>query len=231
MKNVNNSSDIEQKINIRFKNKDLLKQVFVHRSYLNENPNLGLTHNERLEFLGDAVLELIITEYLYINYPNPEGELTNWRSALVKGKKLAEVSKKIGLNDHLLLSRGESKSLGKAREIILANALEALIGAIYLDQGYNVAKKFILSNLVIYLSEILEKELYKDAKSHFQELAQEKTSITPSYNVLNQSGPDHAKIFEIGLFLNDKLIAKGRGASKQEAEQAAAEEALSTYFK
>ncbi|MCL5795511.1 MAG: putative dsRNA-binding protein, partial [Patescibacteria group bacterium] len=152
-------------------------------------------------------------------------------SALVKGKKLAEVAKKIGLNDHLLLSRGESKSLGKAREIILANAFEALIGAIYLDRGYAITKNFILDNLVIYLSEILEKELYKDAKSHFQELAQEKTSITPSYRVLSQSGPDHAKIFEIGLFLNDKLIAKGRGASKQEAEQAAAEGALNTNFK
>lgn len=226
MTNMTNLEDIEKKIKIKFNDKKLLNTVFVHRSYLNENSSLGLEHNERLEFLGDAVLELIVTDYLYNNYKNPEGELTNWRSALVKGKKLAEVAKKIGLNDHLLLSRGESKSLGKAREIILANAFEALVGAIYLDQGYNSVNEFILKNLIIYLPEILEKELYKDAKSHFQELAQEKTSITPNYKVLSESGPDHARIFEIGLFLNDKLIAKGRGASKQEAEQAAAQGAL-----
>jgi ribonuclease-3 len=223
MKNIN---DFENIIKIKFKNLNLLRQVFVHRSYLNENPGCNLEHNERLEFLGDAVLELIVTEYLYNNYNNPEGELTNWRSALVKGKKLAEVAKKIGINDHLLLSRGENKSLGKAREIILANTFEALIGAIFLDQNYDVAKKFILKNLVIYLPEILEKELYRDAKSHFQELAQEKKAITPNYKVLSQSGPDHAKIFEIGLYLDDELISRGRGASKQEAEQAAAAEAL-----
>lgn len=214
------------KINIKFNNIDLLKQVFVHRSYLNENPSFGLDHNERLEFLGDAVLELIVTEFLYKNYSNPEGELTNWRSALVKGEKLSEVAGKLGMNDYLYLSRGEAQSTGKSRQLILANAFEALIGAIYLDKGYKQTQEFINKELLIYLSEILEKKLYKDAKSSLQELAQDQLGITPNYEVLEESGPDHAKNFVIGVYIGDKMIGKGSGMSKQQSEQAAAKNAL-----
>lgn len=224
-------STFERKIGIKFKNKNLLQQAFVHRSYLNEHPDFPLSHNERLEFLGDAVLELAVTEYLYKNYPNPEGELTAFRSALVKGKRLSFIARKLGIEELLLLSRGEQKSTGKARDLILANAFEALIGAIYLDKGYPIVKKFLEKNLIIYLPEILEKKLYLDAKSYFQELAQEKTGITPVYKVLSESGPDHAKVFEVGVYLNEQLVGKGKGYSKQEAQQNAAEEALKEWGK
>jgi len=216
----------ENKIDVKFKNKELLKQVFVHRSYINENPKFGLNHNERLEFLGDAVLELIVTEYLYKNYPNPEGELTNWRSALVKGQMLSKIADSLKINDYLYLSRGEEKSTGKSRQIILANSFEALIGAIYLDQGYDTASAFIHKFLIIHLNEILEKELYRDSKSRLQELSQEKNGITPEYRVLTESGPDHDKSFEIGVFLGNDQAGKGTGSSKQEAEQHAAHNAL-----
>jgi ribonuclease-3 len=216
----------ENKIDVKFKNKELLKQVFVHRSYINENPKFGLNHNERLEFLGDAVLELIVTEYLYKNYPNPEGELTNWRSALVKGQMLSKIADNLEINDYLYLSRGEEKSTGKSRQIILANSFEALIGAIYLDQGYDIASAFIHKFLIIHLNEILEKELYRDSKSRLQELSQEKNGITPEYRVLSESGPDHDKSFEIGVFLGNDQAGIGTGSSKQEAEQHAAQDAL-----
>lgn len=219
-------SKFESKIDVKFKNKELLKQVFVHRSYINENPKFGLNHNERLEFLGDAVLELIVTEYLYKNYPNPEGELTNWRSALVKGQMLSKIADSLKINDYLYLSRGEEKSTGKSRQIILANSFEALIGAIYLDQGYDTASAFIHKFLIIHLNEILEKELYRDSKSRLQELSQEKNGITPEYRVLTESGPDHDKSFEIGVFLGNDQAGKGTGSSKQEAEQHAAHDAL-----
>lgn len=216
----------EKKIGVIFKNKNLLRQAFVHRSYLNENPGFELDHNERLEFLGDAVLELVATEYLFYSYDNPEGELTNWRSALVKGVMLASVATQLGI-DHLLhLSRGESRSTGKARQIILANALEALIGAVYLDRGYRVTAKFIKKYILAHTEEIISGGNYIDAKSQFQELYQEQMKITPRYKVLSETGPDHDKIFEIGVYVDDKCLGRGVGSSKQTAEQAAAENAL-----
>ena len=222
-------SILEKKLNIRFKNKDLLTQAFVHRSYLNENPDFHLYHNERLEFLGDAVLELVVTEELYKDYPDkPEGELTNWRASLVNSKILSRIAKELNFSDFLLLSKGQSKEAGKARSYILANAFEAVIGAIYLDTGYDAAKQFIKKNLIKELPNILEKGLYKDAKSRFQEQTQEKTGITPLYKVLKEHGPDHAKHFSVGVFLKKELIAKGEGSSKQEAEESAAKNALET---
>jgi len=217
----------EKKLGLKFKNKDLLIQAFVHRSYLNENPDFYLAHNERLEFLGDAVLELIVTEYLYQKYPKKsEGELTNWRAALVNAKMLGDLAKDLNFNDFLLLSRGEAKELGKARQYILANTSEALIGAIYLDQGYQACEGFIKKYLTVKLPEIIEKGLFKDAKSRFQEEAQERVGITPTYKVLEEWGPDHAKHFIIGVFLGQDLVAKGEGFSKQEAELEAAKNGL-----
>lgn len=218
---------LEKKIGVNFKNKDLLTQAFCHRSFLNENPDAKLENNERLEFLGDAVLELVITEYLYQKYPKKsEGELTNWRAALVNSKMLGDLAQELNFNDYLLLSKGEEKELGKARQYILANSFEALIGSIYLDSGYKKCQKFIENNLVKKLPEIIEEGLFRDAKSHFQEEAQERVGITPSYNVLKESGPDHAKQFIIGVFLDQTLVAQGEGSSKQEAEETAAKNAL-----
>ena len=217
---------LQNKIGIKFKDLDLLRQSVVHRSYLNENGSFALDHNERLEFLGDAVLELVVTEHLYNNYPNPEGELTNWRSSLVNSKMLADKSHEVGLNDYLYLSRGESKDKGKAREIILANAFEALIGAIYLDQGYTISQQFIMKHIVAELPKILENNLYLDPKSKLQEKIQEKLAVTPSYKVLEEWGPDHDRQFKIGVFLDSKQIGEGSGSSKQQAQEAAAEQAL-----
>lgn len=225
---TDNLKDLEEKIEVDFKNKDLLLQALTHRSYLNENTQWHLEHNERLEFLGDAVLELVVTEYLYANYPNPEGELTNWRAALVNSVMLAKIAGKLDLNDYLLLSRGEAKDTGRARQYILANTVEAVIGAIYLDQGYEPSKKFIERFVLPELPDILKGRLYKDAKSLFQEQAQEHVGVTPTYEVLKQWGPDHAKQFEIGVFLDHELVASGEGKSKQEAQQVAAENALKT---
>lgn len=216
---------LADKLGVKFNNIDLLQQAMTHRSYLNEHRGYKLDHNERLEFLGDAVLELIVTEYLYQNYPNPEGELTNWRAALVNGEMLAKISKNLGVEEYLLMSRGEAKDTGKARQYLLANALEAIIGSIYLDQkeiGYEAAKNFILKNVVVELPEIIEKKLYMDPKSRFQETAQDKVGVTPSYRVLGESGPDHDKKFTVGVYLADELIAKGEGSSKQEAQRNAA---------
>ncbi len=217
----------EEILKIKFNNQDLLKQALIHRSYLNEHADFALGHNERLEFLGDAVLELIVTENLYQNYPNPEGEMTNWRASLVNAKMLAEIAHSLNVEKFLFLSKGEAKDKNpKARNYILANAMEAVIGAIYLDQGFEVVKKFILENIVIKLPAILANKSYVDAKSRFQEMAQEETGVTPSYIVLEESGPDHNKKFIIGVYLEDELIAKGEGTSKQEAQMAAAEEGL-----
>jgi len=214
---------LEKKIKIGFKNQDLLKQAFVHRSYINENPGFALAHNERLEFLGDAVLELVVTEYLYKNYPNPEGELTNWRASLVNSQMLASMAKKLNLEDYLYLSKGEAKdSNSKARNYILANAFEALIGSLYLDQGYKAAKEFITNIILPQLPNILTNELYLDPKSKFQEISQDKLGITPTYKVLKESGPDHEKKFQVGVYLNDELIATSTGTSKQEAQVKAA---------
>ncbi len=219
----------EKKLNLKFKNKDLLIQAFCHRSYLNENPDFYLEHNERLEFLGDAVLELVVTEELYKKYPKKaEGELTNWRAALVNAKQLAEVAKELGFNDFLLLSRGETKETGKARQYILANTFESLIGALYLDRGYKICHDFIKKHLTLKLPEILEKGLFRDSKSRFQEQAQERVGVTPTYKVLKEWGPDHAKQFVIGVFLDKELMAQGEGSSKQEAEEQAARHGLET---
>jgi ribonuclease-3 len=220
-------NQLEKKIGVNFKNVDLLTEAITHRSYLNEHPDFKLDHNERLEFLGDAVLELVVTEYLYKSYPNPEGELTNWRASLVNGDALAEVANTLEIEEFILMSRGESKDKNsKARQYILANAMEALIGAIYLEHGLVTAKKFIIKNIVSRLDEILKNKLYIDPKSRFQERAQEKMGITPSYKVLSSHGPDHAKIFKIGVYLDKDLIAMGDGSSKQEAQIKAAQEAL-----
>ena len=222
-------SRLEKKLGINFKDKTLLQSAFVHRSYLNENPNFELSHNERLEFLGDACLELVVTEHLYKNYPNPEGELTNWRSALVRGQHLSEIAKVLDLEQYLHLSKGEQKSIGRARDLILANAFEALTGAIYLDRGYKVTQKFITKNVLRALPEIIEKHLYIDPKSRFQEMIQEKTGITPSYRLLKEEGPDHAKMFTMGIYIDNKLITQGTGPSKQVAEQSAAAHAIEEW--
>jgi len=220
-------SKFEKSVGVKFKNKNLLAQAFCHRSFLNENTDLNLGNNERLEFLGDAVLELVVTEDLYKKYPDKsEGELTNWRAALVNAKILSRIAQEIGFNDFLLLSKGEEKEGGKARQYILANTFEAVIGALYLDSGYKICQNFIKKHLLKELPHILEANLYKDAKSHFQEEAQEKNRITPTYKVLEERGPDHAKNFVIGVYLNKELVAKGEGLSKQEAEEAAAKKAL-----
>ncbi|MGE5392783.1 MAG: ribonuclease III [Candidatus Saccharibacteria bacterium] len=219
-------SNLEKEIKLKFNDRDLLQSSLTHRSYLNENRKWPLPHNERLEFLGDAVLELITTEHLYRTYPNPEGELTNLRSALVNYKMLAEIASDIKLEQYILLSKGEAKDTGRARQVILANALEALIGAIYLDAGFEEARKFVDGYVINKLANILSEGKVIDPKSKFQELTQEKLGITPHYKVLAEWGPDHNKSFEVGVFVNDRQIAKGIGSSKQEAEIAAAENGL-----
>jgi len=225
-------SKLEKQLNIKFKNKNLLVQAFTHRSYLNENQKLKLEHNERMEFLGDAVLELVITEELYIKYPaKTEGELTTWRAALVNAKILAKIAKTLNFDDFLLLSKGEQKELGKAREYILANTFEAFIGAFYFDQGYKYCQIFIKKYIIKELPNILKSGLHKDAKSRFQEEAQERQGITPTYKTLKEQGPEHAKHFLIGVFLKKEIIAKGEGYSKQEAEEMAAQNALKIYNK
>ncbi len=219
-------SKLEKRLGVNFKNKDLLIQAFCHRSYLNENPRFGLDNNERLEFLGDAVLELIVTDYLYRNYQKPEGELTGWRAALVNTQNLAKIAKKLDFEKYLLLSKGEEKDTGKARQYILANTFEAFIGGLYLDRGLKESSKFIEKHLLSGLPKLLEKGFWKDAKSQFQEIAQEKVKLTPTYKILKEWGPDHAKHFITGVFLDDTLVAKGEGSSKREAEERAAENAL-----
>jgi ribonuclease-3 len=217
---------LESLLGLNFKNKDLLLQALTHRSYLNENPKFHLDHNERLEFLGDAVLELVVTEYLYKNYPDPEGELTALRASLVNSKMLAKIGVDLGINDFLLLSKGEAKDQGRARQYILTDAVEAIIGAAYLDQGYDVVSKFIYKFILPELNTIIKEKLHKDAKSLFQELAQEKVSITPFYDVLKEWGPDHERHFKVGVFLGDEVVGEGEGVSKQEAQQEAARDAI-----
>jgi ribonuclease-3 len=220
-------SVLEDKIGVQFKNPEYLIQAFVHRSYLNEHRDFPLWHNERLEFLGDAVLELIVTEFLFKEYSNPEGELTNWRAALVNAKILASISYEIGLESFLFLSHGESKDAGtKARDYIMANTMESLIGSIYIDQGYAIAQQFITRWVIPKLHYILENGLYMDAKSRFQESSQELLGVTPTYRVLSEEGPDHAKFFKVGVFLDKELVASGEGSSKQEAQTEAAEAAV-----
>lgn len=221
-------SKIENALRVNFKNKDLLIQAFCHRSYLNENPTFRLHHNERLEFLGDAVLELITTEHLFNKYPDkPEGEMTGWRASLVNSNILSDLAKELHFEDYLLLSQGEKKEKGRARKYILADTFEAFIGALYLDQGYDACKNFIEKELIKRkLPEIIEKKLYKDPKSLLQEKSQEILSITPTYSVIEEEGPDHQKNFVVGVYFGENLIAQGKGSSKHEAELKSAEEAL-----
>ncbi|MFA6365271.1 MAG: ribonuclease III [Candidatus Paceibacterota bacterium] len=221
------TSIFEDKIDIHFKNQDILKEALTHRSYLNENQTWPYRHNERLEYLGDAVLELIVTEFLYSKFPDfQEGHLTSLRAALVNYQMLARVAREIALEKFLFLSRGEAKDFGKAREVILANAVESLFGAIYLDQGYEVTKQFVLKVVILHLDEVIEKQLYRDPKSTLQEFAQEHYKMTPSYRVLKEEGPDHQKTFSVGVFIEEKKIAEATGTSKQEAEASAAFAAL-----
>ena len=220
-------NEFEKLIDVEFKNKDILRQAFTHRSYLNENRGLKAKHNERLEFLGDAVLELVITHYLYNEYPaKNEGDLTSIRSALVNAQTCAEVAKKLEINDYLLLSKGEAKDIGRARGYILANALEAVIGAIYMDQGYEIVRNFIIKYIAPMTQTIVNQELWIDAKSKFQEKAQDIVGVTPSYKTTKEEGPDHDKIFTVGVFIHNEMIAEGTGESKQDAEQSAARNAL-----
>lgn len=220
-------SEFEKGIGITFDSKVLLKQAFTHRSYLNEHREEEMEHNERLEFLGDAVLELIVTRFLYEEYPDrPEGDLTAFRAALVNAVTLSEVASAIGMNDFLLLSRGEAKDTGRARGILLANAIEALIGAIYLDQGYDTTKIFIEKYLFPKMDEIMKKKLWRDPKSTLQEKIQDAEGATPHYAVVRETGPDHDKQFVVGVYAKDMLLAQGSGKSKQEAEQDAARNAL-----
>lgn len=228
-KKLPNFEELQKIIGVEFRDPGLLRQACTHRSYINENRGLGLGHNERLEFLGDAVLELVVTNFLYHKFPDrAEGDLTAYRSALVNTNSLAKVGEMMGINPFLLMSKGETKDIGRARSIIIADAVEAIIGAIYTDQGFGIAANFVSRNLleVVDIDEIVDKKLWLDAKSRFQERAQEKVGITPSYKTLKETGPDHSKLFTLGVFLGDVQVATGAGLSKQEAEQKAAEKAL-----
>ena len=217
----------EEAIGITFVDQTLLRQAFTHRSYLNEHRGEVVGHNERLEFLGDAVLELISTHFLYTRFPEKdEGELTAYRAALVNAVICAEVAIALGMNDYLLLSKGEAKDQGRARGVLLANAFEALIGAIYLDQGYEVTQAFVERHLLQKIDEIVKNRLWQDSKSTLQEKVQEHDGVTPLYSVLKETGPDHDKHFLVGVFARDTKLAEGDGKSKQEAEQAAARAAL-----
>lgn len=226
MNHLPDFSQLAKRLGLMFREPKLFRQALTHRSYLNEHREANWDHNERLEFLGDAVLELITTEHLYRTFPDPEGELTNLRSALVNYKMLSDVASSLGLEQYILLSKGEAKDMGRARQVILANALEALIGAIYLDGGFEQARNFVNEFIITRLSEVVSSGKVLDPKSKFQELAQEKIAVTPHYKVLAEWGPDHDKQFEVGVFINDKQVATGLGSSKQEAEIAAAENGL-----
>jgi len=221
---------LEKKIGVKFAKSDLLIEALTHRSYLNEYPNWKLPHNERLEYLGDAVLELVITHELFKKFPKEmEGQLTVFRAALVNSQMLSKIAEEIGLDEFMLMSRGERKDTGKAREVILANAIEALIGAIYLDQGIELAKKFITEFIWEHLGGILKNKSYKDAKSELQEIIQDQLRVTPTYKVMDESGPAHKKTFKVGVYFGEKFVADGVGASKQEAEVEAAKNALANY--
>lgn len=220
---------LQKHLGVTFKDEELLQTALTHRSYINEHRKSTVENNERLEFLGDAVLELVVTEYLYATFEEPEGVLTNWRSALVKTESLSAAAKRLGLGDHVRLSRGERKGSKRARLQILANAVEAIIGAIYLDQGYDVAKSFIMEHIVSTLPEILQSGSWQDAKTKLQELVQEREGITPVYKVMTEAGPDHDKVFEVGAYVGKDLRGSGKGSSKQAAQQKAAEDALSRY--
>jgi ribonuclease III len=218
------------KLKVTFNDINLLITAFTHRSYLNEHKKTVKEHNERLEFLGDAVLELVVTEYLYTNYAEPEGVLTNWRSSLVRTESIGAAAAKFEFEPMLRLSRGEKRGSDRARAQILANSFEAVVGAIYLDQGYDVAKDFLTASILSTFEEILSSGSWMDSKSHLQELAQSQETATPVYKVMNEDGPDHDKTFTVGVYVNDKLRGQGTGPSKQAAQQKAAEAAL-VYYK
>lgn len=225
---MNTLVKLEKNLGLEFKNEKLLRQALVHRSYLNEHPDFETGHNERLEFLGDAVLEIVVTEYLYLHFSDtPEGDLTNWRASLVNAKMLYTVAVDLEVEGNLYLSKGEAKDKNKkSRHYILANAIEAIIGAIYLDQGLPAAKKFITAKIICHLDKILQDKLYLDPKSRFQERAQEEVGITPHYEIIKEEGPDHAKDFTVGLYLETKQVTTGKGSSKQEAQVQAADKGL-----
>ncbi|MEO7363927.1 MAG: ribonuclease III [Candidatus Saccharimonadales bacterium] len=216
-------------LHVSFNNHELLVTAFTHRSYLNEHKKTVSAHNERLEFLGDAVLELVVTEYLYSTYDEPEGVLTNWRSSLVRTESIGAAAAKFGFEPLLRLSRGEKRGTDRARAQILANSFEAVVGALYLDQGYDVTKTFITESIISTFEEILKTGSWMDAKSHLQELAQSQDSATPVYRVLSEEGPDHDKVFTVGVYVNDTLRGQGDGPSKQAGQQKAAEAALVSY--
>ncbi len=220
-------AELAEQLALRCNDLRLLEQALVHRSYLNEHRGSTLAHNERLEFLGDAVLELVVTDYLFHTFPDkPEGELTAYRAALVNTHTLADTARRLGVNEYLRLSRGEAKDTGRARQYILANAFEAIIGALYLDQGYAAARDFIAQHIFPLTDEIVRRRLWQDPKSRFQEAAQERLSVTPTYRILHEEGPDHDKLFTVGVYTGNEKVAEGRGKSKQEAEQNAALNAL-----
>jgi ribonuclease III len=223
-------SILEKKLGINFKKEDLLTEALTHRSYLNEFPKWRLPHNERLEYLGDAVLELLVSEELFDNFPKePEGQLTVLRAALVNYQILAKVAESLGIQDFILMSRGERKDTGRAREVILANAMESVIGAIYLDQGLEKTRTFVKKFVMKNLEDVLKTKSYKDAKSELQEIMQDKLKVTPTYDVLDETGPAHKRVFKMGVYFGDKLMASGEGPSKQEAELEAAKAALRKY--
>lgn len=229
--NLDNLEGLEGILDSKFNDITLLETALTHRSFLNENPDTKLPHNERLEFLGDAVLELVVTEHLYKTYNMPEGDLTNLRAAIVRGEMLSKIAHKWDLDAFLRLSKGERRDVGKARQYILANAVEAVIGAIYLDQGYDAAAKLVTRDVISQLPDVMQKGLHVDAKSHFQELSQDKYRETPVYKIVSETGPDHAKEFLVGAYLGAQLWGEGKGTSKQEAEQAAARAALAKMEK
>ncbi len=220
-------TSLETTTKLKFKDLKLIDRAFTHKSYINENREEGIKDNERLEFLGDAVLELAATEFLFHKYPHKdEGRMTAFRSALVKGENLAEVARQLKLGEYLFLSNGEEKSGGRDKSYILANVMEAFIGAIYLEHGYGAAEEFIRTFILDKLEHIIQKGLHLDSKSKFQELAQEKTGHTPYYDLVKDTGPDHDKTFIMGAYIDGEKVAEGAGSSKQKAEEKAAEEAL-----
>lgn len=223
--------ELEKRLDITFRDRSILETALTHRSYLNEHPDTTGAHNERLEFLGDAVLELAVTEHLYTTYDLPEGDLTNLRASIVRGDMLSKIAQTWELDDYLRLSKGERRDTGKARQYILANAVEAIIGALYLDQGYDAAAKLVQRDIISLLPNVLAQGLHIDAKSEFQERAQEHFRHTPAYRVLSETGPDHQRQFRVGAFLGSEQWGEGMGTSKQEAEQMAARNALARIKK
>lgn len=219
----------KEKLGVTYNDIELLVTAFTHRSYVNEHKKTVSEHNERLEFLGDAVLELVVTEYLYGNFKEPEGILTNWRSALVRTESIGAAAARYGFEPMLRLSRGEKRGSDRAREQILANSFEAVVGSLYLDQGYEAAKKFITDAVLATFEEILKTGSWMDPKSHLQEVVQSREGFTPVYRVLEEVGPDHDKTFTVGVFVNNELRGQGQGPSKQAGQQKAAEAALVYY--